>query len=81
MEFKVQMHAGGRFVMPAPLRKELKLKPGDEVILRLEDESVRLLPLPQAVTYARQTIRKYIKEGTPLVNGLIESRREESARE
>ncbi len=58
MEFRVQMHSGGRFVLPSLLRKELKLQPGDEVILRLEDGSVRLLPLPQAVAYARQTVRK-----------------------
>lgn len=81
MEFRVQMHSGGRFVLPSLLRKELKLKPGDEVILQLENGSVRLLPLPQAVTYAQQTVRKYIKEGTPLVDDLIESRRDESAHE
>lgn len=78
MEFRVQMHSGGRFVLPSRLRKELKIKPGDEVILRLENGSVRLLPLAQAVTYAQQTVRRYIKEGTSLVDDLIDSRREEA---
>ncbi len=81
MEFRVQMHSGGRFILPARLRKELKIKPGDEVILRLEDGSVRLLPLPQAVSYAQQTVRRYIKEGTSLVDDLIESRRKDALNE
>lgn len=81
MEFRVQMHTGGRFVLPSQLRKELKIKPGDEIILRLEDGSVRLMPLPQAITYAQQTLRKYVKEGTPLVDNFLESRREEAKRE
>ncbi|GAP21514.1 AbrB/MazE/SpoVT family DNA-binding domain-containing protein [Leptolinea tardivitalis] len=81
MEYRVQMNADGRFVLPSRMRKELKLEPGDEVILRLEDGSVRLIPLPQAVSYARQTVRKYIKEGTSLVDDLIQSRREQAARE
>ncbi len=81
MEFRVQIHSGGRLILPSRLRKELKIEPGDEVILRLEDDSVRILPLPQAVSYAQQIVRRYIKEGTSLVDNLIESRREEARNE
>lgn len=81
MEFRVHIHSGGRLVLPSRLRRELKIKPGDEIILRLEDGSVRLLPLPQAISYAQQTVRGYIKEGTSLVDDLIESRREEGGLE
>ncbi len=79
MEFRVQMHSGGRFVLPSKLRKELQIKAGDEVMLRLENGSVRLIPLHQAVKIAQQTVRKYVPEGTSLVADLIQARKDEAA--
>lgn len=82
MEFKVQVHSGGRFVLPSKLRKELQIKAGDEIVLSLEDGSVRLIPLHQAVRIAQQTIKKYVPNGTSLVADLIQARKnEESAHE
>lgn len=81
MEFKVQVHSGGRFVLPSKLRKELQIKTGDEIILSLEDGSVRLIPLHQAVKIAQQTIKKYVPKRTSLVEDLIQARKEEAAHE
>jgi AbrB family looped-hinge helix DNA binding protein len=81
MEFRVQLHSGGRFVLPARLRKELKIKAGDEIILRLENGSVRLVPLPLAVRLAQQTVKKYVPKGKSLVEDLIKSRKEEASRD
>ena len=78
MEFKVQIHSGGRFVLPAKLRKELQIKAGDEIVLRLENGSIRLVPLHQAVLMAQLSVKKYVPEGTSLVDDLIQARREES---
>lgn len=58
MEFRVQVRSGGRFVLPSKIRKELQIKPGDEIVLRLENGSVRLVPLHQAVSIAQQTVKK-----------------------
>ncbi len=81
MEFRVQIRSGGRFVLPAKLRKELQIKAGDEIVLRLENGSVRLVPLHQAVIIAQQTVKKYVPQGTSLVEDLIQARKEEATRE
>jgi len=81
MEFKVQVHSGGRFVLPSKLRKELQIKAGDEIVLSLEDGSVRLIPLHQAIRIAQQTIKKYVPERTSLAADLIKARKEEAAYE
>ena len=81
MEFKVQVHSGGRFVLPSKLRKELQIKAGDEIVLSLEDGSVRLIPLHQAVRIAQQTVKKYVPKRTSLVADLIQARKEETAHE
>ena len=81
MEFRVQVHSGGRFVLPSKLRKELQIKAGDEIVLRLENGSVRLVPLHQAVIIAQQTVKKYVPQGTSLVEDLIQARKEEATRE
>ena len=81
MEFKVQIHSGGRFVLPAKLRKELQIKVGDEIVLRLENGFIRLVPLHQAVSIAQQTVKKYVPKGTSLVADLIQARKEEAAHE
>jgi len=81
MEFRVQVHSGGRFVLPSKLRKELQIKAGDEIVLRLENGSIRLVPLHQAVIIAQETVKKYIPKGTSLVADLIQARKEEAAHE
>ena len=81
MEFRVQIRSGGRFVLPSKLRKELQIKAGDEIILRLENGSIRLVPLHQAVIIAQQTVKKYVPQGTSLVEDLIQARKEEATRE
>ena len=78
MEFRVQIRSGGRFVLPSKLRKELQIKAGDEIVLRLENGSVRLVPLHQAVIIAQQTVKKYVSQGTSLVEDLIHARKEEA---
>jgi AbrB family looped-hinge helix DNA binding protein len=81
MEFRVQVHSGGRFVLPAKLRKELQIKAGDEIVLRLENGSIRLVPLHQAVIIAQQTVKKYVPKGTSLVVDLLQARKEAAAYE
>ena len=81
MEFRVQVHSGGRFVLPSKLRKELQIKAGDEIVLSLEDGSVRLIPLHQAVRIAQQTVKKYVPKGTSLAADLVQARKEEAAHE
>ncbi len=68
-------------VVPAKYRKALDLKPGDDVILVLEDGEVRITTVKQAIRRAQQIVRRYVPEDRDLVSELIKERREEAARE
>jgi len=81
MEIRAQISKSGRIIVPAKLRKALEIQAGDEILLRLENGSIRLIPLRQAVALAQKTIRQYVPEGVSLVDALIQARREEVARE
>lgn len=80
MEIKTQIGNNGRLVVPAKFRRALQIKAGDELVLRLEKDSLRLIPLHQAVHMAQKQVRKYIPEGVSLVDDLIQERREEANR-
>jgi AbrB family looped-hinge helix DNA binding protein len=71
----------GRVVIPARYRKALGLKTGDEVVLELGDEEVRILPAKLAVARAQRLVRKYIRPDSKLVDSLIADRRKEAERE
>jgi AbrB family looped-hinge helix DNA binding protein len=77
---KTIIREGGRLVIPAAYRKALGLKPGDEVLLSLEDGEIRVVSTRQAVARAQALVRRYVPEGRSLSEELIKERREEAAR-
>ena len=81
MEYRVQIRSGGRIVLPSKLRKELQIKPGDEIILRPENGSIRIAPLRQAVSIAQKSVKQHVSNGISLVDDLIQARRAEAAHE
>jgi AbrB family looped-hinge helix DNA binding protein len=81
MEIRTQISKSGRIVLPAKFRKALEIQPGDELVLRLENGSIRMIPLHQAVTLAQKAVRSYVPKGTSLVDALIQARRDESGHE
>jgi AbrB family looped-hinge helix DNA binding protein len=81
MEMKIRLDKEGRLVIPAEFRRALGLRTGDEVILRLKDGEVCLIPLHESITLAQKKVRKYVPEDVSLVDALIRDRREEVARE
>ncbi len=81
MENKTQITRGGRIVVPVKFRKALEIQIGDEIVMRLENGSIRLIPLRQAVNLAQKAVRQYVPKGTSLVDELIRARREEAGGE
>ena len=57
---RMQISQDGRIRLPAILRKVLEIQPGDEMVMRLENGSIRMIPLRQAVTVAQKAVRKYL---------------------
>jgi AbrB family looped-hinge helix DNA binding protein len=73
--------ANGRLVIPAILRRELRLNPGDELVLVLDESGLRILTRDQAVRTARGLVRRYVSAGRSLADELVEERRAEAAHE
>jgi len=80
-ETRLRINENGRVVIPAPFRKALGINPGDEVILRLEGDELRITTLKRRLERARRHVRKYVKPGVSLVDELIAERREAAKHE
>jgi AbrB family looped-hinge helix DNA binding protein len=78
MEVKKQISRSGRIVVPVQLRRALEIQAGDEIVMRLENGSIRMIPVRQAVNLAQKAVRKYIPLGASLVDALIQARQEEA---
>jgi AbrB family looped-hinge helix DNA binding protein len=78
---KAKLNANGRIVIPVAVRKALDLKPGDELIVRVEDGELRLSTRRQALARARRMIRQCIPSDEDLTQSLIDDRRKEAERE
>lgn len=72
---------GGRLVIPAELRRELGIEIGDEVIVRVEDNELRILTRSEAVKRAQGMVRRHVKGNRSLVDELSAERRTEAKRE
>jgi antitoxin PrlF len=69
---------GGRLVIPAEYRRELGVESGDELVLILEEKTMRVLTPREAIRRAQALVRFYIPEGRMLSDEIIEERRKES---
>ena len=80
-ETRQRVNENGRVVIPASFRKALGINIGDEVVLRMEDDELRITTLKRRVERAQRLVRKHMKRGTSLVDELIADRREAARNE
>lgn len=80
-EVRVQVDQHGRLLFPAKIRKKCKIEPGNVFIIRVIEDEIKLISLDKAVENAQNIMSKYIPKGTSLSEELIETRKEEVARE
>ncbi len=80
-ETRQRVNENGRVVIPASFRKTLGINIGDEVVLRMEDDELRITTLKRRVERAQRLVRKHVKRGTSLVDELITERREAARNE
>ncbi len=76
---KTKIGAGGRVVIPAEYRKRLGVKPGDDVVLVMDDsQEIRLFTLQKAIGRIQDLMKRHIHEGISLTDELLEERRREA---
>jgi AbrB family looped-hinge helix DNA binding protein len=80
-ESTTKLGANGRIVLPAAYRKALGVAQGDELVLILEEDALRIMSLSAAIRRAQALVRQYIPEGTRLSDELSADRRAEAAHE
>ena len=73
--------AGGRIVIPAAFRKALGVNDGDAVVLRLQDNEVRLYSRDEALRRLQDRVAAVVPPGVSLSDELIRERRAEAEHE
>jgi len=81
VEARMRVNENGRVVIPASFRKALGINIGDEVVLRIEDDELRITTLRRRLARAQRLVRKHVKQGDSLADELIAERREAARRE
>ncbi len=77
----MRVSQNGRIVIPAAFRKALGIDVGDEVVLRLQDDELRITTRRRRIQRAQHRARRYLKSGASLVNELLSERRQAAKRE
>jgi AbrB family looped-hinge helix DNA binding protein len=80
-ETRMRVNENGRIVIPAAFRKALGIEIGDEVVLRVQDNELRIVTQQRRIQRAQQRAHKYLKPGASLVAELLAERRKAAKHE
>jgi len=80
-ESRMRVSQNGRVVIPASFRKALGIEVGDEVLLRIQDDELRITTQQRRIQRAQRRAQRYLKPGTSLVGELLAERREAAKHE
>ena len=78
---RAQIGEKGRLVIPAAMREELGIRPGDTVELRVEDHEVRISTRRARIKRAQERVRQFVPEGVLLSEELSAERRDAAKHE
>ena len=81
IQASLRIAAGGRIVIPANIRSQLKLDVGTEVVMTVKDGQAILMNKKearrQALEQARELVRRYVPAGVSLSEELMAERKRE----
>jgi len=80
-EVRMRVSQNGRIVIPATFRKALGIDVGDEILLMVQDDELRITTRQRRIQHARERARRYLKSGRSLVDELLAERRESAKNE
>lgn len=75
-DYRAKLGDDGRIVIPAACRKELNLNPGEELIIRVENNEMHLLSLKYSLAKAQDLVQRHTKKQS-LVEKLKKMRQED----
>lgn len=81
LKTRMRVNENGRVVIPASFRERLGIRVGDEVVLQIHDDELRITTLRSNIERAQRLVRKHVKRGISLVDELIAERREAARHE
>jgi AbrB family looped-hinge helix DNA binding protein len=77
----VRVLEGGRIVIPAAMRRALGVKPGDTVLLEMDDGELRVITRLQGIRRAQARLAPYVQGKPSMADELIAERRAEALAE
>ncbi|MEA3028563.1 MAG: Antidote-toxin recognition MazE, bacterial antitoxin [Alphaproteobacteria bacterium] len=77
----VELGAGGRLVIPAPMRAALGMKVGDRLTMRLDGNQLRVYTFQEGLRQARAIVGKHLPAGADPVEDFLQWKREQAALE
>jgi AbrB family looped-hinge helix DNA binding protein len=75
---KTKLNPNGRIVIPAAIREELGLQPGETLLMDVEDGVLRIESYPARIRRIQKEFAHLIPPGRCLTDELIAERREEA---
>jgi AbrB family looped-hinge helix DNA binding protein len=78
---RAKMNEEGRLVIPAGYRKQLGLKPGQDLMLRMTHDGLLITTYAQALRRFQDEVASLVPPGTSMVDEFLAERRAEAARE
>ena len=78
---RARVNENGRVVIPASFRKALGIDVGDEVVLEIREDELRITTLRHRVERAQRRAQRYLKGHGSLVKELLSERRQAAKHE
>jgi AbrB family looped-hinge helix DNA binding protein len=79
MHQTVELGAGGRLVIPAPMRQALGIKVGDRLTVRVEGDELRIYTYEAGIRRMQERLRPYLPDKA--VDEFLRWKHEEAAQE
>ena len=80
-QVKMILDKSGTILIPDKYQKMAGIYPGDEVLIILEADGIRITHSKDIIRQAQNMVRRYIPAGRMLSEELIQERRKESGNE
>jgi AbrB family looped-hinge helix DNA binding protein len=78
-DYRAKLGEDGRLVIPAACRRELHLVPGEELLIRVENDEMHLRSLKYSLKKAQEVVRSHAKKQN-LVEKLKKMRQEDNGK-